>query len=183
MHPAKQGKDGKTARRCARQLRMVTATAIFLANVVHAQPSDALDAMLQDAVLYGQPTEMMFNNRQSAVAVPLPGSPCPTVGVIYRDQRHRGRERIDNYRVCPQAQPEAIDDLPPALPDNQTFRQLTQMTLRATLIYGSQRRNWQGYLVTARRLSPHDGSGCAMVETVVSYSGMLVSYNAGRLCP
>ena len=183
MYPAEQGKKSSATRRGARQLRTVMATAVFLANVVHAQPSDALDALLQDAVLNGQPSEMMFNNRQSAVAVPLPGNPCPTVGVIYRDQRHRGRERIDNYRVCPQARPEMIDDLPPALPDDQTFRQLTHMTLRAALVYGSQRRNWQGYLVTARRLSPHDGSGCAMVETIVSYSGMLVSHNAGRLCP
>ena len=121
---------------------------------------------------------------QPAVAVPFPGYPCATVGVLYpqaRSLRRGDTQRIDHYRACPDGSIEALDELSPSLPDDEEFRQATLMTIRAALRRGAHFQRIGAYRVDARRLF---GNGqCAEVETVISTQGLLVSYNVGQICP
>ncbi len=160
---------------------LVLVAGVVIAGAAQAQSQDLLMA-IEQAARTGQAGEILAYG-QPAMVVPVQNRPCVTVGVIYQDggRRHSG-PRIDNYQVCQDAEPERINDVSPALPDDQQFKQVTQMAIRGALRYGSQRREWYDYRVDARRLSAPDSYGCAQVETTVATEGLLVSYNVGRLC-
>lgn len=160
---------------------VLVASVLFTA----AAQADSPDLMMavEQAARSGQAGEVLAHG-QPALVVPVQNRPCMTVGVIYQEgRRQRGGPRIDNYQVCQDAEPERINDVSPALPDDQQFKQVAQMAIRGALRYGAQRRDWNDYRLDTRRLSVVDSYGCAQVETVVSAEGMLVSYNVGRLCP
>lgn len=147
-----------------------------------ADPPELL-SLVSAAARNGHAIESMLY-RQPVVAVPMPSRPCPTVGILYQDdRRRRSGHRIDNYQVCPGAEPEMIDDISPALPEDKQFQQITQMAIRGALRYNAQRREWGEYRIDTRRLSAADAFGCGQVETVISSMGMLVAYQVGRLCP
>lgn len=162
---------------------VLVAAVIALASTPALADNQALDSLIDSALRGGHAIESLLYN-QPVLAVPVANRPCPTVGVIYQDGgRRRGGQRIDNFQACPGSEPELINDVSPALPDDPQFQQLTQMAIRGALRYGAQRRDWGEYLIDTRRLSAADGYGCGQVETVISSMGMLVTYQVGRLCP
>ena len=70
---------------------------------------------------------------------------------VYQEgKRQRGGPRIDNYQVCQGAEPERINDVSPALPDDPQFKQVAQMAIRGALRYGVQRRDWNDYRLDTR---------------------------------
>lgn len=143
----------------------------------------ALQMLVANAARSGHAVEGLAYN-QPVVAVPIRGGRCPRVGVIYQEStRHRRGPRIDHFEACQGQSPQVINDVSPALPDDQQFKQLTLMAIRGSLRYGEQYSAWSGYNVAARRLSYADPSGCAQVETIVDTEGLLVSYSVGRMCP
>lgn len=156
--------------------------AMYYGSAHAADPS--LNAIITSAARNGHATEGFAYN-QAVVAVPVRGGQCPHVGVVYpRDSsRHRRGPRIDNFEVCAGQEPEDLQEVSPALPDDQQFKQLTVMTIRGAIRYGEQHSAWMGYNVHSRRLSFADPNGCAQVETTVDNEGLLVSYNVGRMCP
>ena len=161
---------------------LILAAGVVFAAAVHAESPDLLMA-IEQAAQSGQAGEVLAYG-QPALVVPVQNRPCMTVGVVYQEgKRQRGGPRIDNYQVCQGAEPERINDVSPALPDDQQFKQVAQMALRGALRYGVQRRAWNDYRLDTRRLSAADSYCCPQVGTVVSTEGMLVSYNVGRLCP
>lgn len=161
---------------------LVLAAGVLFTAAAQADSPDLMMAVEQ-AARSGQAGEVLAYG-QPALVVPVQNRPCMTVGVIYQEGRRQlGGPRIDNYQVCQDAEPERINDVSPALPDDQQFKQVAQMAIRGALRYGAQRRDWNDYRLDTRRLSVVDSYGCAQVETVVSAEGMLVSYNVGRLCP
>ncbi|WP_126447935.1 hypothetical protein [Sulfuricystis multivorans] len=163
------------------RLLTLVACVVFAASA-QAQSRDLLMA-IEQAANNGQAGEVLAYG-QPALVVPVQNRPCMTVGVVYQERKHqRGGPRIDNYQVCPGAEPERINEVSPALPDDPQFKQVVQMAIRSALRYGIQHRDWNDYRLDIRRLSAVDSYGCAQVETIVSSEGMLVSYNVGRLCP
>lgn len=122
---------------------------------------------------------ILFN--KPVVAVPLQTRPCLTVGVIRQDLDD---PRIDNFKVC--AGEPLIDEVSPALPEDKgEFKELTIMTIRAALRYGTQHRPWEDYQIDTRRLTPVTEDGCAEVETTISSisTPLVVAYQVGRMCP
>jgi len=118
------------------------------------------------------------------LVAPVPSGRCSNVGVIHLSgKRHRGGPRIDNYSVCGSSAPEMIQDVSPALPDDEAFQQMAFMTIQAALRYGSLGQTWHDYRIESRRLSEPNSRGCAQVETTISADGLLVSYDVGRICP
>ena len=172
----------------ARSLLMSTAVAGgVLAIALCASPAHAADPgvlqLVASAAASGHAIEGFAYNAP-VVAVPFPGGRCTRVGVVYQEAtRHRRGPRIDNFEVCQGQAPVGINDVSPALPDDDQFKQLTVMAIRGALRYGEQRSVWMGYNVAARRLSYADPSGCAQVETTVDTEGLLVSHHVGRMCP
>lgn len=156
----------------------------FFASQARAD-DPALQQLVINAAKNGHATEGFAYN-QPVIAVPVRGGAnrCARVGVVHRDStRHRRGPRIDNFELCAGREPESINDVSPALPDDAQFKQLTMMAIRGSLRYGRQQSSWMGYNVSAERLSLADPNGCAQVETTVDSEGLLVSYSVGRMCP
>lgn len=140
--------------------------------------------LVRNAAQNGHTTEGMFRG-QPAAAVPVTATgPCTNVGIIQTTPMRRsfGGPRIENYSFC-RGEVEKIDDVSPALPDDEEFKKVVFMTLRGATRYGAQHTNWQNYIVDARSLSGLDRRGCSTIETVVSTEGLLVSHNIGLACP
>lgn len=154
---------------------------LYSGQVRAADP--ALQMLVANAASSGHAIEGFAYN-QPVIAVPIHGGRCTRVGVVHQEStRHRRGPRIDNFEVCQGQAPASLNDVSPALPDDDQFKQLTVMAIRGALRYGEQRSVWMGYNVAARRLSYADPSGCAQVETTVDTEGLLVSHHVGRMCP
>ena len=161
-----------------KRISLLTLTAL-LCPLAHADAE--LDKLVTMAARSGNAVESILYNKP-VVAVPLQTRPCITVGVIQQDLDD---PRIDNLKVCPNAEPQAINEVSPALPEDKEFKELTIMTIRAALRYGAQRRPWEDYLIDTRRLTPPAKDGCAEVETTISSvsTPLVVAYQVGRMCP
>jgi len=163
------------------------AGAVLLAGLAFsgraAASSPDVEQLVMSAARSGHAVEGFAYN-QPATAVPIRGGRCPRVGLVYQEStRHRRGPRIDHFDACPGQEPESVNDVSPALPDDPQFKQLTLMAIRGALRYGQQHSAWMGYNVAIRRLSAADPNGCAQVETIVDTEGLLVSYQVGRMCP
>ena len=153
--------------------------AALLCPLAHADAD--VEKLVTMAARSGNAVESILFNKP-VVAVPLQTRPCLTVGVIQQDLDD---PRIDNFKVCAGAPPQAIDEVSPALPEDKEFKELTIMTIRAALRYGVQHRPWEDYRIDTRRLTPVTEDGCAEVETTVSTISkpLVVAYQVGRMCP
>ncbi len=153
--------------------------AALLSPLVHADAD--IEALVTMAARSGSAVESILYNRP-VVAVPLQTRPCLTVGVI---SLNLDDPRIDNFKVCAGAPPQAIKEVSPALPEDAEFKELTIMTIRAALRHGMQQRSWQDYRIDTRRLTPVAEDGCAEVETTIATlaTPLVVSYQVGRRCP
>lgn len=104
------------------------------------------------------------------------------IGVVQPGQQiFRKGPRIDNYRSC-DGSVELVDDLPPALPNDRRLIEVGEMAIRGALRYGDQSTSYDGYQISAARLSPVDQRGCGLVETLVIFNDLLVSHQVGRIC-
>ena len=161
-----------------KRISLLTLTAL-LCPLAHADAE--LDKLVTMAARSGNAVESILYNKP-VVAVPLQTRPCITVGVIQQDLDD---PRIDNLKVCPNAEPQAINEVSPALPEDKEFKELTIMTIRAALRYGTQHRPWEDYRIDTRRLTPVTEDGCAEVETTISTisTPLVVAYQVGRMCP
>lgn len=159
--------------------------ATALASVLCVSPAsaqtDAAAELVRQALVLGHPVEGLISGRGPALAVPVPGGSCPSVGVIHPREHFRGGPRIDNYRVC-DGQIAALSDVSPALPDDPELQQGTALAIRTALRYGHQSARWQSYQIDTQRLSPMDSTGCASVATTISTDGLLVAHQVGRVC-
>lgn len=164
-------------------LRMAATVTVFaLPSLASGQPQGLTQAIIT-AARTGYALEAADFGGLYIVA-PVRSEGCPTVGVIHASgKRHRGGPRIDNYRVCEHASPELLNEMSPALPDDEAFKQMAFMTIQAALRYGSLSQTWDDYRIESRRLSEPNARGCAQVETTISAENLLVSYDVGRLCP
>ena len=153
--------------------------AALLCPLAHADAD--VEKLVTMAARSGNAVESILFNKP-VVAVPLQTRPCLTVGVIQQDLDD---PRIDNYKVCAGAPPQAINEVSPALPEDKEFKELTIMTIRAALRYGTQHRPWEDYRIDTRRLTPVTEDGCAEVETTISTisTPLVVAYQVGRMCP
>ena len=153
--------------------------AALLSPLAHADAD--IEALVTMAARSGSAVESILYNRP-VVAVPLQTRPCLTVGVI---SLNLDDPRIDNFKVCAGAPPQAIREVSPALPEEKEFMDLTIMTIRAALRHGAQLRQWEDYRIDTRRLTPVAPDGCAEVETTISSiaTPLVVSYQVGRMCP
>lgn len=168
-------------------LSTAVAGVLLLAGLLYAGKAKAnspeIDMLVMSAARSGHAIEGFAYN-QPATAVPIRSGRCTRVGLVFQETtRHRRGSRIDHYEVCPSQEPEAVNDVSPALPDDPQFKQLTMMAIRGALRYGQQNSSWMGYNVVTRRLSAADPNGCAQVETTVDTESLLVSYQVGRMCP
>lgn len=156
--------------------------ALLLPTLAFAQSQGVTQAIIT-AARTGYAMEAADSGSRYIVAPVLSGR-CPTVGVIHASgKRLRGGPRIDNYRVCENASPKLLNEMSPALPDDEAFKQMAFMTIQAALRYGSLSQTWHDYRIESRRLSEPNARGCAQVETTISADSLLVSYDVGRLCP
>lgn len=163
--------------------RILPILMLAMSGFAQAQQGNDPESLVEMTIRSGHATEGMVYG-QRAIAVLVPNRPCPNVGIVYQEgRRQRGGPRIDNYSACPGEDIERIQDVSPSLPDDPQFQQLVQMAVRGALRYGAHRRDMYDYHIDTRRLSAVDAYGCAQVETIVSTTGLLVSYNYGRLCP
>jgi hypothetical protein len=162
--------------------KLTTAAALALPMLSWGQTQDLTQA-IATAAHTGYALEVAHQGKRYVVA-PAQSGPCPTVGVIHASgKHHRGGPRIDNYRVCENASPALLNEVSPALPDDEAFKQIAFMTIQAALRYGSLSQDWHDYRVESRRLSEPNARGCAQVETTISADRLLVSYDVGRICP
>ena len=90
-----------------KRIALLTLTAL-LCPLAHADAE--LDKLVTMAARSGNAVESILYNKP-VVAVPLQTRPCITVGVIQQDLDD---PRIDNLKVCPNAEPQAINEVSPA---------------------------------------------------------------------
>lgn len=149
---------------------------------VAQQGQSDVERLVIQAARAGHTVETMLQGRV-ATAVPFglsDGPGCSGVGLIQNG--YRSGPRIDNYRVCG-SEVELSYDVSPALPADREMQQVGSMAIRGAVRYGQQTSEWRGYEIQATRLSATDRAGCAEVETIILNSGLLVSRQAGRVCP
>lgn len=164
-------------------IRMLAMGAVLAAPALALGQTQGLTQAIITAARTGYAMEAADSGSRYIVAPVLSGR-CPTVGVIHASgKRLRGGPRIDNYRACENASPELLNEMSPALPDDEAFKQMAFMTIQAALRYGSLSQTWHDYRIESRRLSEPNARGCAQVETTISADSLLVSYDVGRLCP
>jgi hypothetical protein len=144
---------------------------------------DELDRLLLDASASRHAVDG-FLRGQRVRAVPLLSwrGRCPRVGLLTMSVPQRAASRVATYDLC---QNDIIDtgELAPALPDDARARTTGQDTMRAAARYGQRSTGFNGYVFDAVRLTRADASGCAQVETTVSYEGLLVANSVGKICP
>ena len=166
-------------------LRYQAVCVLFLlsSGAATAQWDSDRERLAEQAVQVGHTVEGMVNGR-SASAVPYPVSQrgCTGVGVVQPGQRvFRNGPRIDVYRSCGGSL-ELVDDLPPSLPGDRKLIETGEMAIRGAVRYGDQVASYGGFDIRSQRLSPIDQRGCALVETIVTTSDLLVSHQVGRIC-
>ncbi len=163
--------------------RFLLASLLLLAAVPSLAADTDLDVLVRETARERLPMETILWGRPVRAVPYGAGGDCQRVGLIHLDNRMRdGSERIDNYKVCG-ASIFRIDDLPPSLPNDPQFKQVTRMAMVGAARYGRRGATAQGYLISSARLGMADGRGCAQVETTVTYEGLLVAHSAGTVCP
>lgn len=162
--------------------RFVVAALSALAGAAWSAGSD-LDTLVRETARERLPMETLLWGRPVR-AIPYGGAgDCQSVALIHLDNRYRdGSPRIDNYKVCGERLVKS-DDLPPSLPDDAQMKQVTRMAMAGAARYGQRGATWQGYVIRSTRLGMADHRGCAQVETIVTYEGLLVAHSAGPICP
>jgi hypothetical protein len=159
------------------------ASLLLLAAVPSFASDTDLDVLVRETARERLPMETILWGRPVRAVPYGAGDDCQRVGLIHLDNRMRdGSERIDNFKVCGTSITR-IDDLPPSLPNDPQFKQVTRMAMVGAARYGRRGATAQGYLISSTRLGMADGRGCAQVETTVTYEGLLVAHSAGTVCP
>jgi hypothetical protein len=156
---------------------------LCLAQAAPALAESDLDILVREAARERLPMETLLWGRPVR-AVPYGGAgECQSVALIHLDNRYRdGSPRIDNYKVCG-ARIVRSDDLPPSLPSDPQFKEVTRMAMVGAARYGQRAATAQGYVIRSVRLGLADARGCAQVETTVTYDGLLVANSASMVCP
>jgi len=163
--------------------RSLLASLLLLAAVPSLAADTDLDVLVRETARERLPMETILWGRPVRAVPYGAGGDCQRVGLIHLDNRMRdGSERIDNYKVCGTSIAR-IDDLPPSLPNDPQFKQVTRMAMVGAARYGRRGATAQGYLINSTRLGMADGRGCAQIETTVTYEGLLVAHSAGTVCP
>ncbi len=163
--------------------RSLLASLLLLAAVPSLAADTDLDVLVRETARERLPMETLLWGRPVRAVPYGAGGACQMIGLIHLDNRMRdGSERIDNYKVC-SGSIARIDDLPPSLPNDPQFKQVTRMAMVGAARYGRRGATAQGYLISSTRLGMADGRGCAQVETTVTYEGLLAAHSAGTVCP
>lgn len=108
---------------------------------------------------------------------------CDRVAIISLDTRNTRHQRAKNFRVCGNriTQMDA-NEVTPSFPNDADALAVLANARRATLLHGSQRMRFQGYVIETRRLRATERRGCAPVETVITHNGNLVLGDVGEIC-
>lgn len=132
----------------------------FARDIARQRPAGSMDTTASNWLLRG-----IYIGRQGS---------CDAVNV-----RNVTLGRSVDYLVCGE-QVNRSSGVAPTFP--ATGSVVLMSTARTARVNGQAGQIWEGYNIQARTIGPVRTDGCAMVQTTISYDGMLVDQTQEKIC-